>query len=42
MTLLPSLNGKETWTGKEIRTGWDYLITGVKRLTLFDLNFSDS
>jgi len=32
MTLLPSFNGKKTWTVKEIPTGLDYLITGAKRL----------
>lgn len=33
MTLLPSINVKETRTGVEIPTGRDYLITDVKLLT---------
>lgn len=32
MTLLPSFNGKEGRTRKEIPTCRDYLITGVKQL----------
>lgn len=32
MTFLPSFNGKEGRTGKEIQTSRDYLITGVKQL----------
>jgi len=39
MTLLPSFNGKEILTGKEIQTSRGYLITGVKRLASLDLNF---
>jgi hypothetical protein len=39
MTLLPSFDGKEILTGKEIQTSRYYLITGVKLLTSLDLNF---
>ena len=39
MTLLPSFNGKEIRTGKEIPRSRDYLITGVKLLASRDLNF---
>ena len=37
--LLPSFKGKETQTGIEILICWGSAITGVKRLTTFDLSF---
>jgi len=39
MMLLPSFNGEERRTGKEIPISRDNLIKGVKRLTPFDPNF---
>lgn len=40
MALLPSFNGKERRTEKEIPTSRDYLITGVKRLRFASPKFS--
>ena len=39
MTLLPSFNGKERRTGKEILTDRDYLITDVKPLRVASPKF---